>query len=246
MASRRRCWASCSRWQMSRPCCGYAGAAEAPWSTTGFPGSLLPYLADLDRYVDELGEPTRQGCERGQLRGGVSRVDRGQAERLCEERVVVVDVPGHVGVGSGGCHLRNKGTPRSPEGGDPLDAPSRVRDEPRRKAQCARDVFAQRFGSDGLGQGPESPVAAVLGRSLDGIDVQCDLFVRMGRGGGFRGAAGEVASDDGFDSDLVNLLQPAAFSEVGVRLVAASERAGAPGPERAFGVIPDHASTGLR
>src|SRR5215217_6596523 len=120
---------------------------------------------------------------------------------------------------------------------------------PRRGAPespTSRDVFAQLLWGDGLWQRPQPPVAAALGRSFDGVDVQRDLLVGMGRGGGFRGAASEVARDDGFDADLVDLLQPATLPEVGVRLVAASEGAGAPGPERAFGVVPDHTSTDLR
>src|SRR5918994_443385 len=71
-------------------------------------GSLSSRPADLDGHVDELGELACQRRERGQLCGGVSRVDRGQAERLGKERVVVVDVSRHVGVGSRGGRLRNK------------------------------------------------------------------------------------------------------------------------------------------
>ena len=107
-------------------------------------------------------------------------------------------------------------------------------------------MFAQLLRGNGLGQGPQPPVAAALGGSLDGVDVQRDLLVGMGRGGGFRGAASEVGRDDGLDADLIDLLQPAPLPEVGVRLVAAAEGAGAPGPERAFRVVPDHTSTGLR
>src|SRR5215208_8014162 len=87
-------------------------------------GSLSSHPADLDGYVDELGELACQRRERGQLRGRVSCVDRCQAERFGKERVVVVDVPRHVGVGSRGRPFLNKRTARSPEDGDPLDAPS--------------------------------------------------------------------------------------------------------------------------
>ena len=62
-------------------------------------------LADLDGHVHQFGELAGQRPERGQFRGGVSRVYHGQAERLCQERVVVVDVPRHVGVGSRGAPL---------------------------------------------------------------------------------------------------------------------------------------------
>src|SRR5829696_8734722 len=90
---------------------------------------LASYPADLDGYVDDFGEPQGERLERRQLRGGVSGVYHGQAQRLCKQRVVVVDVTCHVSVCSGGGRLGDEGTARSPEDGDGLDPPSLVRDE---------------------------------------------------------------------------------------------------------------------
>ena len=86
-------------------------------------------MADLHRHVHQFREPQGERLKRRQLGSGVSSIYHGQAQRLRKQRIVVVDVPCHVGMRAGGSRFRNKGTARSAESGDGLYEPLRVCDE---------------------------------------------------------------------------------------------------------------------
>src|SRR5215210_1948869 len=91
--------------------------------------ALASHPADLDGHVHEFSELQGERLERRQLRGDVSCVYHGQSKRLSEQRVVVVDVPCHVGMRARDGHFGDKGTARSPKNSDGLYPSSLVCDE---------------------------------------------------------------------------------------------------------------------
>src|SRR3712207_9468742 len=92
------------------------------------------------------------------------------------------------------------------------------------EAEGVRHVLAELLGRHRLRQRPDLAVTAALRAALDGVKIQGDLLVRVGRRRRGYSTVGGVGREDGLEPDLLHLLQPALLPQVRVRGLASQKR----------------------